>query len=320
MIWVEVLSRHRDVAARFRCAGPEVRIGRAYDNDVVVDDPYVAAAHVRVFRDEAGRLVAEDIGSLNGMFLDRDRKRHERIVIDGERPIRIGRTYLRIREAGHAVPHERAARPEARALPVVLVVVLGALILGIDALSVWLNETGEPKASHYLAPLLAVVGFVVAWVGLWALLTRIFAGSAHFVRNLLIALVCLLAFSLYNEFAQFSAFALAWRTATNYDYVAMWTIVGAACFFHLREVGPTWLKTKAALVVSVLALVVGVETLKQSEAFHDSGRQSTVRRLLPPALRLAPVRDASAFFDEIEQLKARLDRDRSEAREHDGRP
>ena len=37
MIWVEVLSRHRDVAARFRVAGDEAHIGRGYDNDVVID-------------------------------------------------------------------------------------------------------------------------------------------------------------------------------------------------------------------------------------------------------------------------------------------
>ena len=54
MIWVEILSRHRDIAARFRFPGPEVRIGRGYDNDVIVDDPYVAARHLRVFR-EIGR-------------------------------------------------------------------------------------------------------------------------------------------------------------------------------------------------------------------------------------------------------------------------
>ena len=89
MIWVEILSRHRDVAARFRVAGPDVHIGRGYDNDVIVDDPYVAARHVRVFRDDDGRLVAEDLGSANGMFLDRAKSRDQRIVIEGERPIRI---------------------------------------------------------------------------------------------------------------------------------------------------------------------------------------------------------------------------------------
>jgi len=70
MIWVEILSRHQEVAARFRIAGTEARIGRGYTNDVIVDDPYVAPEHLRLFRDEAGGLVVEDLGTANGVFLD----------------------------------------------------------------------------------------------------------------------------------------------------------------------------------------------------------------------------------------------------------
>jgi len=106
VIWVEVLSRHREVAARHRCAGPEVQIGRGYGNDVVLDDPYVAARHLKVMRDETGTLVAIDLGSRNGLFADAGRTRVERVVLDGDRPIRIGRTDLRIRGPEHGVPPE----------------------------------------------------------------------------------------------------------------------------------------------------------------------------------------------------------------------
>src|SRR5260370_3106728 len=111
MIWVEILSRHRDITARVRIAGPEVRIGRGYDNDVIVDDPYVAAQHLRVFRDEAGQLIAEDMGSANSTFLDGGKSRLARIIVAGTKPILIGPTYLRVREMHHAVDRELAPRP-----------------------------------------------------------------------------------------------------------------------------------------------------------------------------------------------------------------
>ena len=44
MIWVEILDRHRNVATRHRL-GDGASIGRAYDNDVIVDDPTVAPHH-----------------------------------------------------------------------------------------------------------------------------------------------------------------------------------------------------------------------------------------------------------------------------------
>jgi hypothetical protein len=312
MIWVEILSRHRDVAARHRLAGPEVRIGRGYDNDVIVDDPYVAVQHVRVFRDESGHLVAEDIGSANGMFLDRDKSRQARIVIDGERPIRVGHTYLRIRETSHMVPRERSGRLEGRAVPIALGAALGAAVLGLQALSVWVAEVDEPRASHYVQSLLGIGVLVVIWVAMWAILSRIFSGQARLERNLLIALTGVLAFLVYSEFAQFASFALTWRAPVTYDYVVMWSIVAASCFFHLRTVGPSALRLKGVVVVGLLALVIAAQTLTQSELHAEFGQQNYLRRLLPPSLRLAPVQDETAFFSEIEQLKTKLDRDRTD--------
>jgi hypothetical protein len=311
VIWVEILSRRRDVAARFRFTGSEVRIGRGYHNDVIVDDPYVASGHVRLFRDEVGRLVAEDIGTENGIFVDRDRTRHQRIVIDGERPIRIGRTDVRIREANHLVPRERTGRPERHTLPVVLAVALGLVNLGLEAASLWSAETVEPRVSYYLWPLLAVAMVMTTWVSIWAFLSRVLSGRAHFGRNLVIALSGLLAVLLFNELARFCAFALSWSAPVAYAYVALTAIIALVCFFHLREVSPLRLKLKGAAVATLFTLIVGAQVLKQSEAFQDSGPQITLPRLLPPALRLVPVQNENAFFAVIEQLKTKLDDDRT---------
>jgi pSer/pThr/pTyr-binding forkhead associated (FHA) protein len=310
MIWVEILSRQRDVAARFRSTGPEIRIGRGYDNDVVVDDPYVAAQHLRVFRDQSGQLIAEDMGSANGTFLDDGKSRLARIMVDGNHPIRIGRTYLRIREINHAVEQERVARPEWGRLPVALAVTLGLALLVIYAFDVWLAQTTEPRASSYLLPLLTVAAMVLAWVGMWALLSRIFSGRSQFLRNLLIALAGTMAFTLYAEFARVSAFALIWSTASNYLYVAAWSFFAVVCFLHLREVGPARLWVKGGLVTALLATAIAVQTLQRSEAFSDFGRQTTTRLLMPPAFRAVPFQTQNAFFGEVATLKGKLDADR----------
>ena len=316
MIWVEVLSRHRDVAARFRVAGDEAHIGRGYDNDVVIDDPYVAARHVHVFRDEAGRLVAEDAGSKNGMFIDRDGARKARIVIDPERPIRIGHTHVRIRDAAHAVPLERVVGVRTQAWPAIVIAAgLGVSVLGVEALRAWLLQTGEPRVSTYLTSLLFVTGLALIWVSVWTILSRIFSGQARFLQNLLIGLSGFLAVSLQRELAQFAAFAFTWPAVITYEYPVQWCIVAVACFFHLREAGRSHLVLKGAAVATLLVLAITVQTVLQSETVSDAGQQTTVRRLLPPALRLAPVRTESDFFVEIEHLKAGLDRDRVRARE-----
>jgi len=314
MIWVEILSRHRDVISRFRIAGAEARVGRGYDNDVILDDPYVAPQHLRVFRDEAGQLIAEDMGSANGVFLDGDRSRLARIVVDGAKPIRIGQTYLRVRELNHAVERERMARPEREILPILAVAALGGLVLGIDMLKVWLTQISEPRVSNYLTPLLMIAASILAWAGLWALLSRIFSGRSHFLVNLLVALAGILAFSVYNEFAEISSFAWTWSTASTYQYVVVWSILAAVCFFHLRAIGTTRLWLKGATVTIVIAIAIAAQTLQRSEAFSDSGRENATHLLMPPSFRAVPFRDESAFFADIAGLRASLDRDRNPAR------
>ena len=313
MIWVEILSRHREVAGRFRVDAAEISIGRGYDNHVVIDDPYVAARHVRIFRDGEGRLVAEDLGSVNGMYLDRSKSRKPQLVLDGVKPIRIGQTLFRVRDAEHVVEPERQAGSERGALPVITAILLGAVLLAINAILVWFAQTSEPHLTDYVVPTLTMTGMVLAWVGVWALLSRLFAGRAHFLRHLLIAEAGLVGFWIYSQFAQIASFALTWSTVFTYGYIAAWVVLAVICFLHLREVGRTHLMVKGVVVVLLLVVAIGVQTLQRSEAFANSGRSNISHVLMPPSLRLVPLRDEQAFIDDIATLKAKLDADRAEA-------
>lgn len=314
MIWVEVLSRSHIVLARHRCAGPEVRIGRGYDNDVVVDDPYVDARHVRIVRDEANALVAEDLGSVNGLYTDRSTGRVERLVVDSNGLIGIGRTYLRIREAGDEVAPARVAQAQALSVPVL--VALGAATLGAEALSLWLGETGEPKPSDYLGPLLALCGVVLAWTGGWAILARVFTGHAGLERTLTIGLWAALLFVLGAETAGIAAFALSWSALATYSYAGAWVLLAVVSFLQLREISPSrpWRKGGALAALAVFA--VAIQTLVQFEMQSDSAQrfsteQSDERRHTLPAFRLVPLQNEASFFAGAAQLKARLDEDRT---------
>jgi hypothetical protein len=310
VIWVEVLSRHHDVVARHRCVGPEVRIGRGYDNDVVIDDPYVAARHVRIVREDDGALAALDPGSANGLFADHGTTRLQRIVLDGEHPIRIGHTYLRIRDASHPVAQERLTTAPARAWPVVLA--LGVGLLALEGILLWLGETAEPKPSRYVLPLLGLTMVVLVWTTAWAILSRIFSGQARFEHHLLIALSGLLAYSFYNELVDYGAFALTWRVLAVYEYVGSWLFFAALCFLHLHAIGASRLKLKAGVVAALAVVGISTQTLAQWETRTAFDGYNYVRHLKPPALRLASPKSESVFFADAEKLKAPLDRARTE--------
>ena len=309
MIWVEILGKHGDVVARHRCEGAETRIGRAYDNDVVVDDPTVAPRHLRVFRGDDSRLVAEDLGSANGLY-EGDRGPQTRVVVDGDRPLRIGRTLVRIREASHAVAPERRAVPVAHAWPRALA--LAAALIALETFLAWLGETTERKAARYVLPLGILVFLTLAWTSAWAILTRIFAGQSHFERHLVIALTALLAFSLFDEFVDAAAFAFSSRVLADYAYVGVWMMLAGLCYFHLREIAPVRLRLKAAVVFGLGAAAVAAQTLAQSELRPWNARQTYLRDLQPPFMRVVAPQDGAAFFGAAERLKAKLDRARKD--------
>lgn len=309
VIWVEVLSRHREVLARHRCAGDELRIGRAYDNDVVLDDPHTAPHHLRVRRDEGGRLIADDLGSANGLYLDRGRRRTQRAFLDGETLLRIGHTYLRIRQTDHAVAPERTVPRSARRRLAMLG--LAVAILGLKAGSIWLGETVEPVPSRYLVPLLGLVAIGALWTGLWSMLSRILTNHARFERNLLIALGGLFAYTFYAQFGQLVAFALSWPWLTAYAYVAIWSVAAAVCFFSWRVLAPARSWRKAAVILPLLAAAVTAETVIEREGGAGTGQQAYLQFLMPPAFHLAPLHSENAFFADVRQLQGEIDRDRA---------
>ena len=317
MIWVEILDRHRDVVARHRCDGVEVRIGRGYDNDVVIDDPYVAPQHLRVFRGDDGTLVAEDLGSASGLRIDGGRAQ-PRVVVDGDHPLRIGRTLVRIREADHAVAPERVAAPPARMWPRALA--LAAAVVALESLSLWLTQTSEPKMSRHALTLVTVAGVVLVWTTVWAILNRIFTGHARFERHLVIALAALLAFSLIDELVDMGAFALSWRMLADFSYVGLWMLFAALCYFHLREIGPAHRRLKAIVVFGLGTAAIATQTLAQYQ--YEKGpwvsRESYVRKLYPPSVRLVAPQDDASFFTGVERLQADLDRARKEETPTDG--
>jgi len=312
--WVELLSRQGEVLSRHKVdigaeAGAAIRIGRGYDNDVILDDPYVAAHHLRVVREPGGGLVAEDLGSANGLFAGEDKRASPRVALDGERVIRAGRTRLRVRAAGHAVAPERVVRPRSRTWPLSLGI--GAVVIALELVEHWLDETSEPKLATYLPPALTLTLFLLGWTAARSIVSRIFTGRARFERNLLIAVCGLLALQLLDQGGDFAAYALSQRGVASYRFIAMWLIGATVCYLHLRGMGPSRWKLKAAVVGLLALTAIGMQVLSQWEARTNADPQSYVKRLKPPALRLAAAQSRDAFFAEVGALKVRLDRVRS---------
>ncbi|NCT68549.1 MAG: FHA domain-containing protein [Rhodanobacteraceae bacterium] len=310
--WIEVLTPSREVALRQRVAGPTLTVGRAWDNDLVLDDPHVAAHHLRLTRDADGAWRAEDLGSVNGLFVD-DVRVSAPVELAAASVLRIGQTQLRLRTSAEPVPAER---PLARGRPAWPLALAGlAATSALTLLELWLAETGEPKLLRYLAPALANAGLLLVWALGWSVLTRVFDGRLRFGLHLLVVCAGVVLYQAWEQLAALGAYALAWTALARTPTVVAWLLFAAVCYAHLRVLGPARLRLKALATAALAVLGITLHSLSESEARTNSGQVATLQRLAPPVLRLAPARSAEAFFGDAATLAAPLDAARSEALE-----
>jgi hypothetical protein len=308
VMWVEVLSRQGDVAVRERIERDEARIGRAFDNDVVIDDPHVAPHHLRVYRGEDGELVAEDLGTVNGLYAEHGAKRVARIPLANEPVIRIGRTTLRVHDGAHAVAPEKPLTPPR--LHARWAAWLGASLFAAILLVNWLALTGEATAHAVLLPLIALATVLAVWAGLWALVSRIFAGQSLFVLHLRIALTASIALVLWDQVAHMAAFSLAWREMADYSGLGAWALLAATCYAHLQAIGPRHMRAAMGLVGALILAGAAVQYFDKWEARSEVGQRASLGELRPPYFRAVPLAATDDFFKRADLVKQRVDQAR----------
>lgn len=305
VMWIEVLSRHGEVAARERIEASEARIGRAFDNDVVIDDPHVAPHHLRIFRAEDGELVAEDLNTLNGLYPEHGATRVARLQLAPEPGMRIGRTILRVHDGAHPVaPEKPLTPPRAHAA---WAAGLGVAVIGMLFAIEWLGITTERSTNVLLLPLLGFATFLVLWTGLWALLSRLFFGQARFALQLRIALTACLAFLVWDQLGEWLSYALAWPQLDDYAAYGMWAMVGAACYGHLLSIGPRHMRIAMGVIAALLVAGTAMQYTGRAEARRLTGEPATLGELKPPQFRLRPAVSVERFLADTEASRRAVD-------------
>jgi pSer/pThr/pTyr-binding forkhead associated (FHA) protein len=87
-----VVTRGATAGARYALTGSETTIGRHPDSSIFLDDVTVSRRHARVVQEDSGQYAIEDVGSLNGTYLDGERV--EQAVLREGAQIQVGKFRL----------------------------------------------------------------------------------------------------------------------------------------------------------------------------------------------------------------------------------
>jgi hypothetical protein len=313
VIFVEILDRRGELLRRERLAEIPYRIGRGYDNHLVLDDPYVCPSHAVVERTEDGGLALRDLDSLNGVERLPKRERGASFPLAPGLEVKLGRSVLRFRDASHgtlatlrlrrrpawlewSLTHGGAGLLWAAAL-------VGVLMLdGLRSSTVKIDWVAQATTTG------GVVLMAALWAGAWALVGRLLGQRARFVTHFAIAVASVLAGLLQQRLFELGQFLFEPIAPVRIaDAVGDGLVLGVAVYAHLTVllVGRVAQRAlaAAALGLAMLALQLGNQ---YSESTDWVAVLPYWSRLEPVPIGLLPVEPADAFFAEAKQLEGEL--------------
>ncbi|MGH8615762.1 MAG: FHA domain-containing protein [Gammaproteobacteria bacterium] len=314
--FIEVLDRHRHVTQRLPIAESPLTLGRAYDNDLVVDDPYVCPEHVRMRIDNEQNLVVEDFGSLNGLFCETGTQRVARAVIAPDRSFRVGHTVVRYRGANRPVvptlvDSYTRSKVWAFCKPALIVPALIISTLAL-AMEIVFETRTETRVLEIAAGTVPICLFLMLWAGLWALISKLVTEKPHFLAHLAIAATLLVTASIVSAGLGYIAYLLA---ADDYFYLSsllgVWAIGSVMFYAHLR-IGTR--ASRRSISAAAWALSLACVAVSAIYDYSDqAGFSSTPRftALVKPFTHdLVKQESTAAFFARARKLKTEADAQR----------
>lgn len=282
---------------------PQIRLGRGYDNDVILADPHVSPAHL-VVRNEEGGWIVEDIGGENGMYVRKFSKVAARARLDSGDEIVIGRTRLRFFSPEHPVAATQLliqAHPFFQRIekPVnTWSILLGCtMIFTAHVYMAGIEDVSIPKLAS------GSLGFLFtafAWAGAWAFIGRMIRHKPQFAAQLSLSFLFLAAGLVLTNISEYAGYA---SNSVTVEIIFAAILLGGlgTAFLVANMTLATNVSLRKRIVVSssiFLGIIAVLALLYYS--FKDEFNPNPVyfATLKPPFAKVLPNRSVDRFLTE----------------------
>lgn len=314
---LEVLDgRSAAVRARVRLDTLPFTIGRGYDNDLILDDPYVDARHARIAPNESGVLVVEDLGSRNGLAIaDTASAPTDRIAVAAGAQLRVGRTILRFRAPDDPVPPALPHRTQGTGWlhgRMAARWTFPGMLLGGFAAAAWLGwKTSVERSSgtDVFAAGLVFLLFGAFWAGIWAAASRVTIHRFNFVAHFALFGGLILATTAYSIASSWIAFlipdnpvaaVLGWAVA-----LALFAVMITSHLAYASAMSRARRWRIGLIGCAVVVLIAGFAAVLVDDEFTDVPTFSGVVKPLPE--QWLPTLSIDEFGDVSAELKQEVD-------------
>lgn len=302
---VEILGRRGEVVARERIKQWPAIVGRGFDADVHIDDPYVAAHHLRISGSESD-FVVEDLGTLNGMQVIGTAAHTvtgARVTVAPGSTLRLGHTQIRLWRADSPVAAEVSSPPRNAVgwLTSLVWFILAIVLVGGQA---WLAESGPGRDGDVTFVILVWIGVIAGWSGIWWLSDAHSRDGTSFMAHAGIASMIVVLALAGGHVLQTLAFATGFFDAAEWENgdLSDWLALTLGVYRHLRLVTrrQRWVQGLIS-GLCVAALVLSVRYVTNEESSKVYGKMSVPSLMRPGWMRLIEGQTTDSFVDELLQ-------------------
>ena len=308
LAFVEIVGRHGDALERHAVYRWPARVGRGYDMDVILDDPFVAARHLSIEPAADGRFALTDLDSLNGISLPPSDKRVSAAEVGPDDIVRVGHTQIRVRGPSYAVQAELPLRATSMYRRPVAFAAVAAVLLGLTFWNSWVVATHQEERAFLAFSIVLIFIAAGIWVSVWSLVSRTVGGRSNFSAHGFVACAGLTALALWDTLTEYLSFGFDAQWLKHFGTLGAAVIFAFMVYRHLR------LNSRAARrKLGIAAVIVSTTAYGVAAGFqiaYDSARPGAQRysqALKAPLFLMVPGVSPEAFIAEGEALKRKAD-------------
>lgn len=232
----------------------EVTVGRSYESDIILDDPYTSKDHLKIIAHN-GYFIIEDLGSKNGTFIDKTCVKGSSVKVMSGGSFNAARTKISVYEANHEVVKTKKLKwsnTVGRALNrPALAIIIFAISICFSVFTDWLFSTSDNywgdeaiKTVLSIAAILVSASFLISIVNFLKYHRAKFLLTISFMSLLFLAIALI---ELISNYVSFIFLDHIWQTSV---FAIIYSIICGAIIllFSYIEKGKT---TRMAWATSI---------------------------------------------------------------------
>lgn len=315
---VEVLNKQQKVTERHKFLQPQVNLGRAFDNDVILFNKHVCPYHAVLQQDEEGHWWLEDLSSVNGSFLSGRKAVVAKELLRSGEICWLGEQALRLYDDAHPVAATMpfsVIEQRLQAMGHWAFILLFALILATDQVAeIWLTLSKQmehmwPARLLDIPRSLLLFCILPAILALWS---RFNQQESHFMPQLSLTYAAAACGTLWGAFCFWLGFNLDGSGMAQGVEVVGYTLILTALFSGNFCLATHWsprFRTAVALALALLATSgQWANLLTPPSPFDRSLRYDA--RILPLPFYLGQGKDIQQYEQDLQQLFEQVEQKR----------